>query len=107
MENNENFWISVQYDNVKCDIGDLDAATTTINDFIQLMQSYEDQNGDLVFNMTESDSSGNRRTYSLIRTSDDETLFAEEDGVEQTLEDYDVQSGEAFYVIMDYVPGSK
>ena len=108
MENNS-FWIEVRYQGDAHEVTLDSATTTTVAELISVLQQAKDENGDPLFDMPETDITGGRRDYFLGRILDnDKELFNPiRGGVEQTLEDYDVQTGETIFVIQGYVPGNQ
>jgi hypothetical protein len=108
MDNN-NFWIEIRYKGESHEVTLDDFATTTLAELISHLQQAKDENGEPLFDMPQTDPSGGRRNYSLGRFLDNEKeLFNSiRGGIEQTLEDYDVQIGETLFVYQDYVPGNQ
>ena len=106
MENNQNFWIEIQYQGDAHEVN-FDPASTTIADLIQTLQQAKDSNGNPLFDMPETDSTGGRRTYFLGRVvgNEKELFNSVRGGEEQTLEDYNVQTGETLFVLHQYIPG--
>ena len=105
---NNNFWIEIRYQGEAHEVT-LDSSTTTVAELISVLQQTKDGNGDPLFDMPETDITGGRRDYFLGRIlDDDKELFNPvRGGVEQTLEDYNVQIGEIIFVIQGYVPGNQ